>query len=88
MTTLGWIILAVVWLISVVTVYWVDIVSYKKDNQPYTVGRAIVDLLVGSVGCGLLLIMMWCTEMILIILGLIFCCIAKLVSPILKKRIL
>lgn len=53
MTTLGWIILAVVWLISVVTAYWVDIVSYKKDNQPYTVGRAIVDLLVGSVGCGL-----------------------------------
>lgn len=88
MTTLGWIILAIVWLTSVVAIYWVDIVSYKKDNKPYTVGRAIVDLLVGSVGCGLLLIMMWCTEKILLGIGLIFFYIAKLVSPILKKRIL
>lgn len=88
MTTLGWIILVVAWLISVVTVYWVDIVSYKEHNQPYTVGRAIVDLLIGSIGCGLLIIMMWCTEKILIIIGLIFYCIAKLVSPILNKRIL
>lgn len=88
MTTLGWIILVVAWLISVETVYWIDIVSYKKDNQPYTVGRAIVDLLVGSCGCGLLIIMMWCAEKILIGIGFIFYYIAKLVSPILNKRIL
>jgi len=88
MTTLVWIILSVVWLISVITVYWIDIVSYKEDNRPYTVGRAIVDLLVGSCGCGLLLIMMRWTEKILIIIGLIFLYISELVSPILNKRIL
>ena len=87
MTTLGWIILAIVWLTSVVAICLVDIVSYKFNNQPYTVGRAIVDLLVGSIGCGWLL-MMWCAEKILLVIGLIFFYIAKLVSPILNKRIL
>ena len=88
MTVLLWIILVITWLASVVTVYWLDIVEYKEHNRPYTVGRAIVDLLVGSVGCGLLVIMMWCTEKILIGIGFIFYYIAKLVSPILNKRIL
>ena len=88
MTVLLWVILVITWLASVVTVYWLDIVEYKENNRPYTVGRAIVDLLVGSVGCGLLVIMMWCTEKILIGIGFIFYYIAKLVSPILNKRIL
>jgi len=88
MTTLGWIILAIVWLTSVVAICLVDIVSYKFNNQPYTVGRTIVDLLVGSIGCGWLLIMMWCAEKILLVIGLIFSYISKFVSPILNKRIL
>ena len=88
MTTLDWIILVIVWLISVIIIYWTDIVAYTERNRPYTIGRAIVDFLVGSIGCGLLVIMMWCTEKILLGIGLIFYYIAKLVSPILNKRIL
>lgn len=88
MTTLSWIILIIVWLASVVYTFYIGIKEKKKYNLPYTVGNAIVDFFFGSLGAGLVEIILWLGDKILIVIGFIFFYIAKLLSPFLNKRIL
>lgn len=88
MKVLLWIILAITWLISVASTVYLGIKEKIENNLPYTVGNAIVDVFFGSFGVGLVEIILWIGNKILIGIGFIFFYIAKLVSPFLNKRIL
>ena len=88
MTTVYWIILVTLWLASVAYTVYLGIKEKIEDNLPYTVGNAIVDVFFGSFGAGLVEIILWLGDKILIGIGFILFYIAKLLSPFLNKRIL
>lgn len=77
----------ILWLISVVAIFWMSIGEAKEYKYHYTVGDVIRDLFLGSVGCGLVLILLWATEKFLKLLVTVLTVISKWLKPFLSKKI-
>lgn len=84
---IGFVILAVMWLVSVVTIYAMSISCAKGANEPYTVGNAVQDFIVGSIGCGWMVIMLYLGEKAFHLIAKAYRAIKRWSKPFMSKRI-